>query len=107
MLTNTNRGGIWIYKNSQQLTLAFAGHNPQWDGASVSAAMWLDVGDQVYLRSYYQGKRMLKGFVTVIEHNDGLRIQFLYIYEKPIKTKKNISFIFIIIQAYFIQVLLY
>ena len=33
---------------------------------------------------------MLKGFVTVIEHNDGLTIQFLYIYEKTIKTKKYI-----------------
>ena len=52
MLTNTKRGGIRNYKNSQQLTLAFAGHNPQWDGASVSAAVWLDVGDQVYLRPY-------------------------------------------------------
>ena len=48
MLTNTKRGGIRIYKNSQQLTLAFAGNNPQWDGTSVSAA----VGDQVYLPSY-------------------------------------------------------
>ena len=52
MLTNTKRGGIRIYKNSQQLTLAFAGHNPQWDGTSLSAAVWLDVGDQVYLRPH-------------------------------------------------------
>ena len=52
MLTNTKSGGIWIYKNSQQLTLAFAGSDPQWNGASVSAATWLDVGDQVYLRPY-------------------------------------------------------
>nr|XP_022295512.1 uncharacterized protein LOC111105483 [Crassostrea virginica] len=53
VLTSTKSGGIWIYKNSQQLTLAFAGNgDPQWNGASVSAATWLDVGDQVYLRPY-------------------------------------------------------
>ena len=52
MLTNTKHGGIWIYKNLQQLTLAFAGQNPQYNGASVSAAVWQDVGDQVYLRPY-------------------------------------------------------
>ena len=52
VLTDTRNGGIWIYKNSQQLTLAYAGiGNPQRNGASVSAAVWLDVGDQVSLRS--------------------------------------------------------
>ena len=50
LLSSTNLGGIRIYKNSQQLTLAYAGGDPQNNGASVSAAMWLDVGDQVYLR---------------------------------------------------------
>ena len=49
--TTTTNSGIWIYKNTQQLTLAYAGiGDPQWNGASVSAAVWLDVGDQVYLR---------------------------------------------------------
>ncbi|XP_078321967.1 complement C1q-like protein 4 [Crassostrea virginica] len=53
MITSTELGGIWIYKNSQQLTLAWAGvGDPQWNGASVSAAVWLDVGDQVYLRPH-------------------------------------------------------
>ena len=52
MITNTELGGIWIYKNSQQLTLAWAGGDPQKNGASVSAAVWLDVGDQVYLRPH-------------------------------------------------------
>ena len=52
LLSNTKDGGIYIYKNSQQLTLAYAGHYPQWNGASVSAAVWLDVGDQVYLRPF-------------------------------------------------------
>ena len=51
MLTNTKHSGIRIYKNSQQLTLAYAGNgDPRYNGASVSAAVWLDVGDQVYLR---------------------------------------------------------
>ena len=51
LLTNTKSNGIWIYKNSQQLTLAYSGNgDPQYNGASVSAAVWLDVGDQVYLR---------------------------------------------------------
>ncbi|XP_078322017.1 uncharacterized protein LOC111115763 isoform X3 [Crassostrea virginica] len=50
LLSITKNNGIWIYKNSQQLTLAWAGGDPQKNGASVSAAVWLDVGDQVYLR---------------------------------------------------------
>ena len=50
LLTRTKYGGIWIYKNAQQLTLAYAGYvDPQYNGASVSAVVWLDVGDQVYL----------------------------------------------------------
>ena len=52
VITYTNCGGIWIYKNSQQLTLAYASYIPPLNGASVSAAVWLDVGDQVYLRPY-------------------------------------------------------
>ena len=52
LLSITKNNGIWIYKNSQQLTLAWAGGDPQYHGASVSAAVWLDVGDQVYLRPY-------------------------------------------------------
>ncbi|XP_022309586.2 uncharacterized protein LOC111115218 [Crassostrea virginica] len=52
LLSITKNNGIWIYKNSQQLTLAWAGGDPQKNGASVSAAVWLDVGDQVYLRPH-------------------------------------------------------
>nr|XP_022303218.1 adiponectin-like [Crassostrea virginica] len=52
LLSSTKNNGCWIYKNSQQLTLAYTGGNPQYNGASVSAAVWLDVGDQVYLRPY-------------------------------------------------------
>ena len=52
-MTRTKYGGIWIYKNTQQLTIAFAGYvDPQYNGASVSAAVWLDLGDQVYLRPH-------------------------------------------------------
>ncbi|XP_022305012.2 adiponectin-like isoform X1 [Crassostrea virginica] len=51
VVTDTKSNGIWIYKNTQQLTLAYSGNgDPQYNGASVSAAVWLDVGDQVYLR---------------------------------------------------------
>ena len=53
LLTPTKYGGIWIYKNTQQLTLAYAGYvDPQWNGASVSAAVWLEVGDQICLRPH-------------------------------------------------------
>lgn len=52
VLSISNRNGVWIYKNSQQLTLAYSGGDPQNNGASVSAAMWLDVGDQVYLQPF-------------------------------------------------------
>lgn len=50
VITSSNYNGVWIYKNSQQLTLAFSGTNAQSNGASVSAATWLDTGDEVYLR---------------------------------------------------------
>ena len=52
LISTTVHDGSWIYKNSQQLTLAYTGGTPQNNGASVSAAVWLDVGDQVYLRPY-------------------------------------------------------
>ena len=52
LLSTTDYSGIWIYKNSQQLTLAYAGGGPQNNGASVSATVWLDAGDQVYLLPY-------------------------------------------------------
>ena len=51
LLTTSTYGTIWIYKNSQKLTEAYAGNiEPQYKGISASAAVWLDVGDQVYLR---------------------------------------------------------
>lgn len=49
VLSTSIANGVWIYKNSQQLTLAYSGGDPKYNGASVSAAMWLDVDDQVYL----------------------------------------------------------
>lgn len=52
VITFSNYNGIRIYKNSQQLTLAYPGANPQNNGASVSAATWLDGGDEVYLRPH-------------------------------------------------------
>ena len=53
VITNTKNSGIRIYKNSQQLTLAYPGYNnSQLKGASVSTTVWLDVRDQVYIRPY-------------------------------------------------------
>ncbi|XP_061182591.1 uncharacterized protein LOC133190923 [Saccostrea echinata] len=52
VLTNTDDSGAWIYKNSQQLTLAYTGYGPHFNGASVSVAIRLNIGDQVYLRPY-------------------------------------------------------
>lgn len=52
VLSMSNRNGVYIYKNSKRLTLAYSGEDSQNNGASVSAAMWLDVGDQVYLLPY-------------------------------------------------------
>lgn len=52
IITSSEYNGVWIYKNSQQLTLAYSGYHPQYNGASVSAATWLDTGDHVYLRPY-------------------------------------------------------
>ena len=52
LVSSTQFGGISIYKNSHSLTFAYAGDgHPENNGASVSAAVWLDLGDQVYLRS--------------------------------------------------------
>ena len=51
LLTSSSEKGIWIYKNSNGLTLAYSGSS-HLNGASVSAVVWLEVGDQVYLRSH-------------------------------------------------------
>ena len=51
LMSTTQYGGILIFKNSHPLTIAYVGNgDPQYNGASVSAAVWLDLGDQVYLR---------------------------------------------------------
>ena len=49
-LITSNYNGIWIYKDSRRLTLAWAGQTPKHNAASVSAVVWLDLGDKVYLR---------------------------------------------------------
>lgn len=48
--SSTPANGLWIYKNSNSLTLAWTGNDPEFNGASASAVVWLDVGDQVSLR---------------------------------------------------------
>lgn len=56
VITRSRNNGIWINKNSQKLTLAWSSSIPasgsNYDSASVSAATWLDTGDQVYLVPY-------------------------------------------------------
>lgn len=52
IITSSTYNGIWIVKNSQRLTLAYSGGSPESNGASVSAATWLDAGDHVYLQPY-------------------------------------------------------
>lgn len=52
VITFSVNNGIRMYKNFQQLTLAFSGASPQANGASASAATWLEIGDEVYLRPH-------------------------------------------------------
>nr|XP_034310216.1 uncharacterized protein LOC117683979 [Crassostrea gigas] len=61
VITTSDNNGVWIYKNSHQLTLAYSGTSPQANGASVSAATWLDTGDHVYLRPYSSSLLILDG----------------------------------------------
>lgn len=61
VITSSDSNGLWIYKNSQQLTLAYFGYHPQSNGASVSAATWLDTGDHVYLRPFSTSLLSLDG----------------------------------------------
>lgn len=49
IITSNTHNGVWIYKNSEILTLAWSGENPQNNGASAFAVIWLDPGDNVFL----------------------------------------------------------
>lgn len=49
-LVTQQEDGIWIAKNSQMLTYAYSGIDSHFISGSVSAAVWLDIGDQVSLR---------------------------------------------------------
>lgn len=51
LITNSNDNGIWIYKNSEELTLAWSSSFSSFDASTTSAATWLDIGDHVYLKS--------------------------------------------------------
>lgn len=51
IISTTNSKGVWIYKNLQKITFAYTGNGSPYDGGSVSAALWLDINDQVSLRS--------------------------------------------------------
>lgn len=52
IITTISNNGVWIYKNSQKLTVAWSGGNPGNNGASTFAVTWLNPGDQVYLRPH-------------------------------------------------------
>lgn len=52
LYTSSANDGVWIYKNSQKLTVAWSGGNPRYNGASTFAVTWLNPGDQVYLRPH-------------------------------------------------------
>lgn len=54
IISSTNGKGVWIYKNFEQITFAFTGNSSPYGGGSVSAALWLDINDQVFLRSHYE-----------------------------------------------------
>lgn len=51
IISTTNNKGVWIYKNLQKITFAYTGNGSPYEGGSVSAALWLDINDQVSLRS--------------------------------------------------------
>lgn len=50
ILSSTNGKGVWIYKNSQQITFAYTGNGSPYESGSASAALRLNINDQVYLR---------------------------------------------------------
>lgn len=50
VISTSDSNGVWIYKNLIKLTLAYFGNVSPFSGASVSAAVWLNINDQVYLR---------------------------------------------------------
>lgn len=50
ILSSTNSRGVWIYKNSQQITLAYTGNSSPFDDGSASAVLRLNINDQVFLR---------------------------------------------------------
>lgn len=53
IISSTNDKGVWIYKNSQKITFAYTGNGSPYGVGSVSAAMWLEIKDQVFLRPDY------------------------------------------------------
>lgn len=50
IISMTASRGVWIYKNSQQIAFAYTGHGSPYESGSTSAALRLNINDQVYLR---------------------------------------------------------
>lgn len=50
LISSTNAKGVWIYKNSELITFAYTGNGSPYEVGSASAALRLNINDQVYLR---------------------------------------------------------
>lgn len=49
IISSTSDKGVLIYKNSQQITFAYTGNGSPYESGSASAALRLNINDQVYL----------------------------------------------------------
>lgn len=49
IISMTASRGVWIYKNSQRISFAYIGHGSPFESGSASAALRLNMNDQVYL----------------------------------------------------------
>lgn len=49
IMSSTNSKGVWIYKNSERITFAYTGIGSPYESGSASAALRLNINDQVYL----------------------------------------------------------
>lgn len=50
LISSTNDKGVWIYKNSQQITLAYTDNGSPYASGSNSAVLRLNINDKVYIR---------------------------------------------------------
>lgn len=53
IISSSESRGVWIYKNSERISFAYIGHGSPVESGSASAALRLNINDQVYLRPDY------------------------------------------------------